>query len=359
MTGAVLVVGGYGAVGRTVCRTLAATTDRPVLAAGRTKSTAEAFAATVDGVDARAVDVTEPAADGALAGVDTVAMCLDQDDPDFAAACLRRGVDYVDVSPSDRLLRRIEAYDDDAQDSGATGVLSVGLSPGVTNLFARGSLDELDAVERVDITLLLGIGDEFGPDTVEWLRDDAGGRYTVRRNGDDVPVRGFTDPRAVDVPGWGRRRCYRMDLADQHVLARTTDAPTVETRFCYDSRLVTAELVAAARLGLLGPAVDALGPSRVVGLVDALPFGREESVVLTEVTGRQDGERVRLDRWVRGPDQARATGLAAATAVRLLDSGTHPPGVHHSHELFDVEPFVDALDDAGYTVGEARSTNPR
>jgi saccharopine dehydrogenase-like NADP-dependent oxidoreductase len=349
----VLVVGGYGTIGRTVCTELASRTQREVLAAGRSPEKARRFARSVDGVEPQTLDVSDRAgyAD-ALDGVGTVVMCLDQDTPQFAEACLEQGIDYVDISPTDSLLKEIESFDDLARERDATAVLSVGLSPGMTNLFVTEAANELDSVARADITLLLGLGEAFGPDTVKWTVEKALGSFSVRSDGKSRSVVGLTDPRIVDIPRWGRRRAYRANLADQHVLARATDIPTIESRLCYDSRILTRCLAMLRRTGVYQPAVSSLGVDRIVPLADAVSFGSSESVVKVEVSGRVDGRATRIERWVRGPDQARATAIVTARVTEALCS-SHPPGVHHIQALFGSAPLSDALVGAGYTVGRS------
>jgi saccharopine dehydrogenase-like NADP-dependent oxidoreductase len=347
----VLVVGGYGTIGRTVCTELAERTRREIIAAGRSPEKARNFARSVTGVEPRTLDVSDRASyANALDDVGTVVMCLDQDTPRFAKSCLERGIDYVDISPTDALLQEIESFDDLARERGATAVLSVGLSPGMTNLFVTEATDELDSVDRADITLLLGIGEAFGPDTIKWTIEDALGSFSVRSGGEDRSVVGLTDPRVVNIPGWGHRRAYRANLADQHVLARTTNIPTIESRLCYDSRIVTRYLAMLLRIGVYQPVVTLLGVDRIVKLADPVPFGSNESVIKVEIHGRLNGRAKRIERWVRGPDQARATAIVTARVTEALDSSS-PVGVHHIQELFSSEPLSDALVKSGYTVG--------
>jgi hypothetical protein len=172
----------------------------------------------------------------------------------------------------------------------------------MTNLFVAETMAELDSVDRADITLLLGIGEAFSPDTVKWTVEDALGDFSIRNDGGFIPVAGLTDPRQVDIPGWGRRRAYRANLADQHVLARTTDIPTVESRLYYDSRLVTRYLALLRRTGLYQPAVSLLGVDGIVRLTEAVSFGSDESVVKTEIRGRANNRVTGIERWIRGPD---------------------------------------------------------
>jgi saccharopine dehydrogenase-like NADP-dependent oxidoreductase len=347
----VLVVGGYGTIGQMVCTRLCRQLTGDVIVAGRTLEKARRFAATADGLRPARVDATDPStfAD-ALQGVDAVVMCLDADDSALAEACFRRGIHYVDVSPTDALLREVEACDDMARAHGAVGLLSVGLSPGITNLFVTESARRFDTVWRVDITLLLGLGEAFGPDTIKWTIEDALRPFSTEEHGHVRRIQPFSERRTVDLPGWGRRRAYRVNLADQHVLMRTTDLPAVATRLCYSSRLVTAYVALLNRMGLFRPLASTLGADRVTAFVKMLPFGADESVIQTEVTGVLNGKRGTRTRWVRGTDQAAATACVASAAVRQLHRMTVEGGVYHLHEQFAAKPFVNAIQGAGYAV---------
>lgn len=358
----ILVVGGYGTVGRTVCTELAGAHSSAILVAGRTRERAAAFADSISGAGSRTIDLADPSTfEPALDGVDTAVVCVDAAETDFVEACLDRGIDYVDVTPTDAFIRDVEGLDGRARQTGATAVLSVGLTPGMTNLFAVDGAATLDGVDEIDIAVSLGLGEAYGRDTVEWTLDALLGTFQIRTDGRMRSVRPMTGPRSRAFPGRGVRRVYHYDLADQHVLTRTTDVPTIATRLCYSSRLATAALAGLSRLSLIERAVTTLGRERLVDLVEAasaLPGGSGSSVISVRVDGHRDGDPHRVERWIGGPDQARATGIVAATAVRLLRADRHPAGVFHSHELFTPDPFVDRLADTVYAVGRAEVVRP-
>ncbi|MFC7070138.1 saccharopine dehydrogenase family protein [Halobaculum lipolyticum] len=364
MTSDVLVVGGYGVVGRPLSQRLAERDDCHVIAAGRSLERAAAFADSHEGVVPRRVDLADPSTFGsALEGIDCVVVCVTTDDTAFVRATLERGIDYVDLSPSDEFHRAVEKLDDVARTGDARALLSVGLSPGVTNLLAVDAAERLETVKDVRIAVLLGVGEEIGRDTYEWAVDRSYGQFTVREHGGDRVVRSLSDPWTVTLPGHRRRRLYRYDLADQHALARTADYPSVGTWLCYDSRVATSLLAAGSWTGATGVLVDRLDRDRVVdGLVriaDRSPLGGDPFVALAAVTGRVGGQRETVRRWIRGQDQGRATALAAASmTAELLDADT-PPGVHHSHEVLDVESIGRDLRTDGYRGGVETTTDGR
>ena len=159
--GAIVVVGGYGAVGRVAAAVPGAWYPGRVFAPGRDARKAGAFSREtgrqvlpprLDLADARSIDA-------ALDGARLAVVCAEQGNAGFARACLDRGVHYVDASASYAFLGRVERLDTLARGRGVTAVLSVGLAPGLTNLLARRCVDARGAVRTLDISILLGPGE--------------------------------------------------------------------------------------------------------------------------------------------------------------------------------------------------------
>ncbi len=139
----IVVVGGYGAVGRVVSLALADRHHGTVVVAGRDVVRARTLARRSPGPLAPTeVDAADAAGLArVLDGAGVLVMCADGANLDVARCCLERGVHYVDISASARVLGAIEALDPLARAHGAAAALSVGLAPGVTNLLARSCVD--------------------------------------------------------------------------------------------------------------------------------------------------------------------------------------------------------------------------
>jgi saccharopine dehydrogenase (NAD+, L-lysine forming) len=109
----VVVIGGYGAVGRTVCTELADHIPSRVFAAGRNVKKAESFSQETGGrVWPLKLDIANPsAAAKALEGAEVVVVCGEPGDASFARVVLERGIHYVDVSASYAYLQQVERLD--------------------------------------------------------------------------------------------------------------------------------------------------------------------------------------------------------------------------------------------------------
>lgn len=337
-TGRILVVGGYGAVGGTVCAALARRFPGRVAPAGRDLARAEQAAAALgSGETGVRLDIADPADhDRGLAGdVAAVVLCVEPPDAAFARSCLERGVHLVDVGASDRLHRQVEESAEVATRSGATALLSVGLAPGLTNLLARRAHEEVGGAERIDLTVLLGGGERHGADAVRW---------TVDRLSE--PAEGSAAFRVVGLPGFGPRRAYPFPFSDQHSLRRTLGVPLVTTRLCLDSAPLTGALFGLRRTGALAPARNPGVRDALVGAMGRVHLGSDRFAIRADA--------VRNGRWVSyaltGRTQSRVTGLVAAHAAEEVLTGATAPGVHHLDRVDPLAGLPWRLAEAGVTV---------
>lgn len=330
MADRILVVGGHGAVGAVVTRTLERWYPGRVIPAGRSAAVR--------------VDVTDPA--GFVQVLDrhrvgAVVLCVEPPDAEVARACLDRGVHLVDVGATEHLLAQVERL---RPEGAATAVLSVGLVPGLSNVLARRTSDELGGADRIDIAVLLGAGERHGADAVRW---------TIAQLAAERPR---TGTRRIALPGHGPRVVHPFPFSDQHTLRRTLGVGDVSTRLCLDSAPVTALLFGLRRAGL----ARAARSPRVL---------RALTTALTRVhLGGGDGFAVRVDAHrgderrtyaVTGRAQSRATGLVAAHVTRELLTGGLPTGVHHLDQLDDLASLPERLAPDGIRLWTAQSDGTR
>ncbi|WP_158632228.1 saccharopine dehydrogenase NADP-binding domain-containing protein [Micromonospora sp. Llam0] len=348
-SGAVVVVGGYGAVGHATAEMLAEWFPGRVLVAGRDPARAARAADAIGrGTTWRQVDVTS-AADRARLSADAalVVMAVERANVAVAQEAVRRGVHYVDVTASPQLLRPLTDLDQLAVRTGSTVALSVGVAPGLTNLLADECLRELPAADTVELTLMLGTGDPHGRDSVRWIVEQAA---TASVGTAGAGVGGGTDvgrPRRtrVDLPGVGRRAVFPFPFSDQHVLT-ARHGVRATTRMCLDSRVLTWTLFAGRSSGLFRLA-RRLRLDDV--LVSALVWARvgADRFVVRASASRSSGPAV--TRAVAGRGTSQVTGAVAAVVARqVLTGGTGTParvsaGVRHIDQVTGLADLVAEL----------------
>jgi hypothetical protein len=332
---AVLVVGGYGAVGQVVTLALA---ERgvPVIIAGRDPVRARTLAREHPGLlTTRVVDV-DTADDGLPDGAAVVVMCVERANARIARACLTRGVHYVDISATTTVLDDLERLDPVARRHDAAAVLSVGLAPGLTNVLARRSVDDLPSATRVDVTVLLGLSGDHGPDSARWTVEHLAaprGRGGARRT-------------RVTLPGFGERTVHPFAFSDQHSLTRTLGVP-VTTRVCFDSAAATAALFGLRGAGVFRLARRLVGTDRLARAASRLPLGGDRFVVHVAAT---DDAGSRVAYAVSGRKECYATGVVAAHVAGRLLRCPVAVGVRHLDQVLDAGPLLDLLPAHGLTV---------
>ncbi|MET8873253.1 hypothetical protein [Nocardia sp. NPDC004604] len=292
----VLVLGGYGAVGGRLVTELRHR-GSTVVASGRDPDRADLV-----------IDLREPGLDsyrGAAADSDVVVNATGLEDIRLAELATTIGAAFVDVTATAGYIDRLEQIR-----APRPIVLNVGLAPGLTNILAAQLHRQTPG--PIDIAVFLGAGEKHGDAATEWSYRLLGRTF---RSGTDT-IRNYTQPLAFDLPGYGRRRMYRVDFSDQHILAHEFDT-AVRTYFALDSRLATSALAALTRLPAAARATRHI---RVPGSERWLVLARARS-----------GE----SHWARGENQSQATALLTVAAVER--STTALPGVHHLHRILPKE----------------------
>lgn len=345
----ILVVGGYGQVGRVISISLGQIYPGLILAAGRNIEQAEALSFETQGavlpvhLNLDALEDTTTL----LQDIRLVVSAIERHDNRLVRACLERGIHYVEVATSYETLSRLLDLDPLAHRTGAAAISGIGLVPGLSNLLARYLRDRVDRLSTVDIHLMLGLGDTHGVDAIRWMLDYADRSFTVQTPAGPASVETFSDPAKVYFPGDSTpRTTYRFDFADQHVIPYTLDADGASTRVCFDSRLMTGIVALLKRAGLIDLAQRA-DPYTVAKLLRMLRVGTDAFTLKVEALGTIGNLEVTLAASARGHDEARATGTITSLVAQQLYDGHVPAGVHHAEQVTRLERFINPLDEAG------------
>ena len=346
LNGNILIVGGYGAVGRVIATNLAEKFPGQVIVAGRSYEKANALAQESGGkIRPLQTNIfTAHQTPEILDGVALVVMCLDLPDTQFVQLCLQKGVHYIDVTASYDFLMQVEALHGVAKLGGSTAVLSVGIAPGLTNLLASYAQSQFDELENLDIHILLGLGEAHGEAAVRWMVENLNADFTVMEKGVEKPARSFADGKQTTFPGkLGRRTTYRFDFSDQHVIPRTLGIPLVSMRIAFDSAWMTRFMAVMKTIGLFGLLRYQWAQDTLVKLLRRFHFGSELFVAQVDGHGFVDGERKSKSFAVVGEQEARFTGLVAAQVAEKMVTAVYPSGVFHIEQLFAPLPFIEAL----------------
>lgn len=348
MPGKILVVGGYGGVGRFISTALGDRFPGQVVVAGRNLQKAQDFAAEIDNkvlpvkLDISLSDDVASVLDDNVA---VVVMCVDNQDMRFIEQCIDRRIAYVDISATHEVLSKIEKLDSKAREGGSTILLSVGLAPGLTNLLASQCTTALDEVDNVDIFLFMGMGEVHGESSNRWVLDNLNAEYTVRQSGKEKRVKSFGEYKRTVFPGEaGERFAFRFNFSDQHTVVRTLGIDSASTWACFDSAFFTWFFYAEKKLGLLNllriPAVEKL----YLKMLGSFHMGSDVFIAQAVANGTANGKPASYTCSVKGHLEGRITGVVAAEVAEHLFTSSTPPGVFHIEQLFDrPRDFIEAL----------------
>lgn len=156
----VLIIGGYGIVGRYAAQALAADPAFSVTIAGHNKEKAKS-AANALGVAWLQLDATDEAQVAkAVADIDVIINCfieLDRVAPVVARVAARLGKIYLDVAgvPLEHL-HAVKAMDAAARETGAVLLTGLGVNPGIAGLLLQLHAQQFGPVVRSELLFVLG-----------------------------------------------------------------------------------------------------------------------------------------------------------------------------------------------------------
>jgi saccharopine dehydrogenase (NAD+, L-lysine-forming) len=334
----ILVVGGYGEVGRRLAMLLEETHPHRVIVGGRHPERAP-------GARARRIDVDDPASvEEALDGVSAVAVCVLPRKPHLLRACIRRGLAYTSIAPLWTPRSVVQTMREEATRTGARIVLAAGIEPGISSVLARVGADRIGTVDTIQTALLLGVGDAYGSDSMAFILDEIGQPYTVTVDGWAEPIHAFERPAVIAFPApLGPRRAYAMPFRDQVYYPLTLGAKTAIARLALDPPWLGAVVANLTKLGARAWVRRKGGRNAMRGLTERLRrryAGRDQFALVVEVRG--GGQMLRSTLVGRGQAQATAIG-AAAIVEALVTREQNKPGVWLAEQVIDPRRFLERL----------------
>jgi saccharopine dehydrogenase-like NADP-dependent oxidoreductase len=335
--GDILVVGGYGQVGRRIVELLERSRPGRVVAAGRHPDVARGRATRIDVDDASSVDA-------ALDGVSVVIACVRDRESQVLRGAVRRGIAYTSIAPPQLPWAELEPLRAEARRTGARVVLGTGLEPGISSVLARVAADKLGSVDTIETALLLGVGDAYGADSMSFILDEIRRPYTVVEAGRAREALAFESSAVVEFPApVGRRRAYSMAFTDQLYYPYTLGAKTALARLALDPPWLGAAIAELMRLGGRAWLGGSSGQARTRRLSEMLRHRYEGDDRFALVVDARASDRV-VRATLVGRRQADATAIGASAFVEALDAReVTEPGVWLGEQVIPPTPFLERL----------------
>jgi saccharopine dehydrogenase-like NADP-dependent oxidoreductase len=294
--------------------------------------------------------------------------CAAQQDRHLLRASIDRGLAYTDTAPELALWRDAEELATAARRTGARILLGAGLMPGISNLMARWLANALGRVERIETAILLGLGDDYGPDSLRYVLDAMTEHCTVIEDGRWREAAAFSEGRKVEFPSpIGARTAYLFPWSDVAHYPRTLGAKSALGRIALEpvwtGRLISRLVETRMRDWLRRPEFLERGCAAVERLRH-LYVGRDRFALV--VTAECRGRVLRASLAGRGQADATAAGAAelcrALAAHEIAEAGVWVPEQIVEHQRFfgmlTSLGYTPTLESVTATLREARRTVP-
>lgn len=334
------LVGGYGDVGQKTAIHLIDTSGFSLVICGRDIKKAE-YTARFMGGRARAValDISEPDAGSAIPNSSAVVNFVENGPETFPRSIVAGGGIYLDTSASPRYLEHLEERLSDVEDHGMA-VLSVGLSPGLTNIFAASMMAGAPNVAEIEICVEMGLGRHHGLSAMKWFLRNTAGSYPCIVDGVLREVtpgqfrKSFMFPDAPQpVAGLG------FGFSDQVSIAQSLGPATVRSYVALEPswamRLLSC-LISGGIGGFISRNADVL--SRLI--INGPVFGKVRTRLLLE--GRDANSKLVARCGIESGDQAELTAIIAAETLKAA-MGSGRKGVIHSDEIISARTITNEL----------------
>lgn len=230
----VIIVGGYGKVGKLIAVNLLRSHQYTVGVAGRDQdkatSTAMGVGNLANGVQ---FDLEEfgPYEKDVQSNYEVVFVCMDQKITDFAAYCISQSMTYLDITADAIFLNRIKKLHPYAEHHRALALVNVGLCPGLTNLMAKELIERNPRTDEVRTGIMLGLGEKHGKATIQWTLDN----LIYDFNFDHIRIQSFIPKKRFRFSNDNKQRnAYRFNFSDQQSLKESYPLKEFSTWLCFD-----------------------------------------------------------------------------------------------------------------------------
>lgn len=322
-----LIYGANGYTGRLIAHEAVKRGLRPMLA-GRNPVDVPAFAGTL-GLEHRVFDVDAPdIIDAAIRGHAAVLNCagpFSRTAQKVADACLRTGVNYMDITGEIAVFEALAKQDSEARKSGVMLMPGVGFDVVPTDCLAAHLKRRLPSATR----LRLGIqstGRRLSRGTATTMVEGFGKGGVVRRNGALTPVPMAWKTRLIDF-GIGPTKAITIPWGDVSTAYYSTGIPNIEVYMAISrSQRMAVRLVRHFRWLFASTWMQALLKKRIQR---RMPGPTEEDRANSKcfLWGEAEDDRgQRVVSRLRGPEGYTLTVLAALAVVERVLAGEAPTG---------------------------------
>ena len=346
----ILIVGGYGNVGKVVSKILATKFPSKVIIAGRNKKKAQQLIeecniqALAKQIDLKTNNFNEINFDEVHSAICCIEFLLNDN---FILHCIKHQVNYTELATSYESYQRFAIYIKDILASGICLIPGVGLMPGLSGIFVHQAILNIGKIDKVQSFVLLGLGENHGLDAIRWMVEYANKSFFVKTERGRKEIDSFTNPMKINLLNESRsRNFYSFNFGDQHIITESMEVNTAETRLAFDSRFITWIVAVIKKIGVFSK-IAKINPATIKKWLDKFQFGSEIYAVQTHCSGTNNKELIYL---ANGFNEGYGTGIVASYAVLQLYGSNDKLGIRRLEELISFKDFIQFIEDHGIKI---------
>lgn len=361
MTDKVLILGGCGRIGSSVAQDLATHTDAEIIVTARQKPNRKLpheqwqFLA----LDLNNITDLEQAIDNC----NLVIHCagpFHYRDGRVLKTCIKKGINYLDVSDHRSFYEKVIKYKNEAINAGVTAILNTGVFPGISNSMVRLSVEQLDRAEKIHLSYVVagsgGAGVTVMRTTFLGLRTP----FSAWLDGRWQEVLPYTEREVIEFPQpYGKTGVYWFDVAETCTFAYSFPVDTVITKFgsvpdFYNHLTwITAHIFPTAWVAS-SQGIEFFSYVSYLMTVITDKFSGIGVAMRAEITGQKDGKQAKHCTTMVHKNTATAAGYGTGSIAQLLLKGRlHKPGIYPVEQVLPTSLFQEAMASRGVEITAA------
>lgn len=312
----ILIIGGYGNVGKQIVSILNDTGSCSITVGGRNLEKAKKIAAKFN------KDVIPYKLDASdffnhadiISKHDIVLSCIDLKSTELPKFVLEKGKIYLDLTADYSFIQDMKNLSDIAMKNGGSAILCVGLVPGLSNLMVKHLVESTKKVVKAEIFVQLGLGDKNGKAAIQWILDNILSNYSIMSQGESLRKIPFRHGRNEKIFG-KQGRFYPFNLADQHVVYETQNLAESISYLGFDLQWFTRLISFLKGTRLLNILQIRFCYRLMVWVFMNTQFGKSIFNIKVKVTTKKNEQK---SMFVTGKEEANVTAQVACELIHWI-----------------------------------------
>ena len=344
----VLVIGGYGRIGKSVARDIANHTGAEVTITSRqAQSEVKPFQFLALNLDDRSQ------LHKAIANKDLVVHCagpFHHRDGRVLESCIEQGVNYIDVSDHRSFYQRVIKQQERAIAAGITAVLNTGIFPGISNSMVKQGVEQFDRANKIHLSYVVAGSGGAGLTVMRTTFLGLKNKFSAWIDGKWQDISPYSQREVIEFPApYGKTGVYWFDVPETYTFADSFPVDTVVTKFgsipdwynhlTWITAHVFPEAWVSSRGGIEFFSKVSYAMTKVTDRFSGIGVAMR-----AEITGTKEGQPHTYCSTMVHPDTAIAAGAGTGAIAQLvLARKLNQPGIYPVEQVLSTELFVQCM----------------